>query len=209
MSQPFFQTFSANIELTWLRPKMPTCEAESCYQNVDRWWLFPALVTIHYPPAFFCFVLMWRSARAHYFHFLGQNQSTVAQRAKTTVAECFWRVAWGLVSLIGSCMDCIVNPLRPRWVDRTAIETLRRKHLNSHMKPADGDIWATTRSLQTETFEQLHEGIRWKHVNNHTEPSDGNIWTTTRSCRWKHLNNFDFVMPLNESLLVPSLDFPF
>ena len=26
--------------------------------------------------------------RAHYFHSLGQDQSTVAQRAETTVAEC-------------------------------------------------------------------------------------------------------------------------
>ena len=30
---------------------------------------------------------MWRSARAHKFHFLGKDQSTVAQRAETTVAE--------------------------------------------------------------------------------------------------------------------------
>ena len=35
------------------------------------------------------FSLKWGLARrAHYFHFLGQDQSTVAQRAETTVAEC-------------------------------------------------------------------------------------------------------------------------
>ena len=31
----------------------------------------------------------WRLARAHEFHSLGQDQSTVAQRAETTVTECF------------------------------------------------------------------------------------------------------------------------
>ena len=35
------------------------------------------------------FSLKWRSACAHRFHFLGQDQFTVAQRAKTTVTECF------------------------------------------------------------------------------------------------------------------------
>ena len=39
--------------------------------------------TIHSPPFF-----KWRQARAHQFHFLGQDHSTVAQRAETTVAEC-------------------------------------------------------------------------------------------------------------------------
>ena len=38
--------------------------------------------------SFFFFVLKWGSARAHQFHFLGQGQSTLAQRADTTVAEC-------------------------------------------------------------------------------------------------------------------------
>ena len=38
---------------------------------------------------FFGGVVMWRSARAHKFHFLGKDQSTVAQRAETTVAGCF------------------------------------------------------------------------------------------------------------------------
>ena len=37
------------------------------------------------------FFFRWRSARAYQFHFFfkGQDQSTMAQRAKTTVAECF------------------------------------------------------------------------------------------------------------------------
>ena len=34
------------------------------------------------------FVLKWRLARTHEFHSLGQDQSTVAKRAETTVAEC-------------------------------------------------------------------------------------------------------------------------
>ena len=33
------------------------------------------------------FFLKWRLARAHKFHSLGQDQSTVAQRAETTVTE--------------------------------------------------------------------------------------------------------------------------
>ena len=37
---------------------------------------------------FFFFLLKWGSARGHRFHFLGQDQATVAQRTKTTVAEC-------------------------------------------------------------------------------------------------------------------------
>ena len=45
-----------------------------------------------FPPSalfFFLFLfLRWISACAHRFHFLGQDQSKVAQRAKTTVAEC-------------------------------------------------------------------------------------------------------------------------
>ena len=36
---------------------------------------------------FFFFFRKWRLARLHYFHFFGQDQSTVAQRAETTVAE--------------------------------------------------------------------------------------------------------------------------
>ena len=37
---------------------------------------------------FFLFFLKLRLARAHYFHSLSQDQSTVAQQAETTVAEC-------------------------------------------------------------------------------------------------------------------------
>ena len=41
----------------------------------------------HSPLALF-FFFEWRSARAYQFHFLGQDQSKVAQRAETTVARC-------------------------------------------------------------------------------------------------------------------------
>ena len=40
--------------------------------------------TINSPPALYFSV---ETARAHQFHILGQDQSTVAQRAETTVAE--------------------------------------------------------------------------------------------------------------------------
>ena len=60
---------------------------------------------------FFFFFIKWRLARAHLFHSLGQDRSTVAQQAETTVAECsltklrvssfpdrfpryFWTAAW-------------------------------------------------------------------------------------------------------------------
>ena len=38
---------------------------------------------------FLFFFFKWRLARAHQFHSLGQDQSTLAQRAETTVAEYF------------------------------------------------------------------------------------------------------------------------
>ena len=45
--------------------------------------------TIHSPPAlFFFFFWKWRLARTHYLHSLGQDQSTVAQRAETTEVLC-------------------------------------------------------------------------------------------------------------------------
>ena len=37
---------------------------------------------------FVCLFFMWRLSHAHLFHSLGQDQSTVAQRAETTVTEC-------------------------------------------------------------------------------------------------------------------------
>ena len=48
-------------------------------RTVDR--LFPAC-------AFFFFFLKWRLARAHVFHSLYQNQSTMAQRAEMTLTSC-------------------------------------------------------------------------------------------------------------------------
>ena len=40
------------------------------------------------PPSLAHFLLKWRLSRANKFHFLGQGQSTVAQRAETTMDEC-------------------------------------------------------------------------------------------------------------------------
>ena len=40
-----------------------------------------------FPACAFFFFFNWRSTRAHQFHFLGQEQSTVAQRVVMTVAE--------------------------------------------------------------------------------------------------------------------------
>ena len=37
---------------------------------------------------FFLIFLKWRLVRAHWFHSLGQDQSTMAKRAETTVTEC-------------------------------------------------------------------------------------------------------------------------
>ena len=39
--------------------------------------------------AFFLFLFKWRLARAHQFHSLCQDVSALAERAETTVAECF------------------------------------------------------------------------------------------------------------------------
>ena len=42
--------------------------------------------TVYSTPALL--FLKWKLGRTHYFHSLGQAQSTVAQRAETTMAEC-------------------------------------------------------------------------------------------------------------------------
>ena len=41
-----------------------------------------------FPACAFFFFLKWKSVRTPQFHFLGEDQSTVAQRAETTVTEC-------------------------------------------------------------------------------------------------------------------------
>ena len=77
---------------------------------------------IHSPSALFVVVVVvvaavveWRVGRAHQFHSLGQDQSTVAQRTETIVAECS----------LTSCLSAdrfphyvcgMVSPLRLRWV---------------------------------------------------------------------------------------------
>ena len=49
-------------------------------ENVQPFITRPRFISI--------FFFYWRLARAHLSHSLGQDQSTVAQRAETTVAEC-------------------------------------------------------------------------------------------------------------------------
>ena len=41
-----------------------------------------------FPACVFFFFFKWRLARALFFHSLGQDQSTVAPRAESTVTEC-------------------------------------------------------------------------------------------------------------------------
>ena len=76
-----------------------------------RWWLFPHSL---FPRpfilllCFFSFFFKWRSACAHLFHSLCQNQSTVAERTETTVAENFrvgfyWNCACCDRDKIGHC----------------------------------------------------------------------------------------------------------
>ena len=62
------------------------------YYQTLWWWLCPHLrgfwgKVIHSLPAHFLFFFEWRSGHTYPFHFLGQDQSTVAQQAKTTVSE--------------------------------------------------------------------------------------------------------------------------
>ena len=92
------------------------------------WWLFPHLrgfgeMFNHLFPTCASFLSFffpkWRLAHVHYFHSLCQDQSTVAQRAETTVAECFLTSACGLVSrqVPTLCLDSsIVSLLRLHWV---------------------------------------------------------------------------------------------
>ena len=46
------------------------------------------VVVVAFPSHARIFFLKWRLARAHKFHSLSQDQSTVAQRAEKTVTEC-------------------------------------------------------------------------------------------------------------------------
>ena len=61
----------------------------------------------------------WRSSRAHSFHFSGQDQSTVAQRAETTVAEHYLTscVSVRFPDRFPHCAwTALDSPLRLRWV---------------------------------------------------------------------------------------------
>ena len=91
-----------------------------------QWRLFPCLwglwgkVQWFIPPAcafFSSFVLKWKSIRTHHFHFLGQDQSTVAQPAEMTVDQCSlvsWGGGGGLFpwSVPTLCLDSMISPLQ-------------------------------------------------------------------------------------------------
>ena len=72
------------------------------------------------PKLNYYYFLMWRSAGAHLFHSLGQDQSTVAQRAWDDCGRVFpdeMRVSsfpWQVPTL---CLDSIVSPHRNRYFD--------------------------------------------------------------------------------------------
>ena len=87
---------------TWLQVYWPSLQLLTfvILQTSLSWWLFPCLrkfggkVWQFIPYLHFLFFSR-RSVCTHQFHFLGQDQSTVAQRAETTVAEysltsCMW-----------------------------------------------------------------------------------------------------------------------
>ena len=77
---------------------------------------------IHSPPALFFF--KWTPAHVHQFHFLGQDQSTVAQRAKTTVAKCF------LMSGMCTCFPWYHSQLTPTLLDQVRVRIGVTCHLH-------------------------------------------------------------------------------
>ena len=81
----------------------------SHYMSGWWWWLFPHMqgswgrFNDSFLNSAYFFFSQWISVHAHQFHFLGQGQSTVAQQANMTVANCslascMWALA---VSLLG------------------------------------------------------------------------------------------------------------
>ena len=81
-----------------------------------------------FPACFFFlsfFFWKWRSARAHRFHFFFLNhvQSTVAKRARMTVAECLLtRCVWARFPTgFPHCLDSTVSPLRNSWVKAVCV----------------------------------------------------------------------------------------
>ena len=81
----------------------------------EDWWIHSRLSFL------FCFVFCfwWRSARAHRFHSLSQDQFTVAQRTWATVAECsLTSCVWArFPPTLGLCRDSMVRPIRLRCVE--------------------------------------------------------------------------------------------
>ena len=71
----------------------------------------------HPIPAYAFFFLKWRLACAHKFHTLCQNQSTVAQRTETTVAEC-------------SLLSCKSLQLLTKYVDTVNVKKKKSKGIH-------------------------------------------------------------------------------
>ena len=87
-----------------------------CMITGGWWWLFPRLqgflenVQPFTPrPCLFCFFLKWRLARAHKFQSLCKDQSTVAQQAEMTVAEC------SLTSCVWARFQIDSNTMSGEW----------------------------------------------------------------------------------------------
>ena len=89
-------------------------------ESVKLWWLFTRvweflenvgqfILHLHF---FFFLFLKWRLGCAHYFHSLGQDQSTVAHQAETTVAEC------SLTSCVWVHFQISSHTMPARWLSQ-------------------------------------------------------------------------------------------
>ena len=116
----------------------------------DGVWLFPRLrelwdnVRPFIPRLrfFFSFLCKWRLARAHLLHSLGQDQSTVAQRAKTT----------------GTKFNCLSNG---KFVEQPCA-TLRA--LPYWQKVALGQLQTALNSLPYEMFGSFSQHLNFSYV---------------------------------------------
>ena len=98
------RTSSSMSRRMQITSKEETEESRSGQEFVTMWWWWCFFVVVFFlnlavgdsgevqgmTPRlriFFFFFLMWRSARVHLFHSVGQDQSTMASRAKTTIDE--------------------------------------------------------------------------------------------------------------------------
>ena len=71
-------------------------------------------LTTHSLPSLFV-LLKWRLAHVHQFHSLGQDKSTVAQRAETTVAKCSLTSCMWVCFRIGSHIMPGQQHSQPSW----------------------------------------------------------------------------------------------